>query len=138
MLYTNASCATGACCDLKTCKPQSAGSMCREANGECDLPEFCTGESEFCPNDIFKRDTESCDRGEAFCYSGFCRSQNDQCKVLWGPSGNSSEQCYDKNTDGTRHGNCGYDLLKKVYVTCNKPDVRYENFFRELFSFGFI
>lgn len=123
MLRSNASCATGKCCDLSTCRPRNAGSMCREAEGECDLPEYCSGESEYCPADVFKRDTESCDSDKAFCFQGSCRSQTDQCKVLWGPSGTSSEQCYTKNIEGTRHGNCGFDRLKKSYVNCTKEDV---------------
>lgn len=121
MLYGNASCATGSCCDLSTCKPHMAGTLCREAFGECDLPEYCTGEQEYCPDDVFKRDTEDCESEKAYCYQGSCRSHNDQCKVLWGPSGASSDQCYDKNTNGSRHGNCGYDRLKTEYISC-KPD----------------
>lgn len=86
------------------------------------MPEYCTGESEYCPNDIFKRDTEECNSGQAYCYQGVCRSHDDQCKILWGPSGSSSEQCYDKNTNGSRHGNCGYDKLKQEYVPCKQQD----------------
>uniref|UniRef100_A0A182QR87 Disintegrin and metalloproteinase domain-containing protein 12 n=1 Tax=Anopheles farauti TaxID=69004 RepID=A0A182QR87_9DIPT len=123
MLHSNASCATGECCDLQTCKPMVGGTVCRRADGECDLPEYCSGESEYCPGDVFKRDTESCDGGKAFCYRGACRSQNDQCRLLWGPTGRSSEQCYAKNEDGSRHGNCGYNRVKNEYVKCDVADV---------------
>ncbi|KAI4460565.1 adam a disintegrin and metalloprotease domain [Holotrichia oblita] len=41
LLNANASCATGECCDLNTCKPRRAGTMCRSADIECDLPEYC-------------------------------------------------------------------------------------------------
>ncbi|XP_058837035.1 uncharacterized protein LOC131693324 [Topomyia yanbarensis] len=123
MLHSNASCATGECCDLQTCKPKIGGTVCREAEGECDLPEYCSGESEYCPNDVFKRDTENCDDGKAFCYKGSCRSQNDQCRLLWGPTGKTSEQCYKKNEEGTRHGNCGYNRVKNEYVKCDEGDV---------------
>lgn len=122
MLYANASCATGECCDLQKCKPKNAGEICRSNNGECDLPEYCTGESEYCPNDVYKRNTEVCENSDAFCYQGSCRSQNDQCKVLWGPSGKSSEQCYDRNINGSRHGNCGFDRLKAEYLSCRTED----------------
>ncbi|MCP3666613.1 MAG: hypothetical protein GY696_29625, partial [Gammaproteobacteria bacterium] len=44
----------GKCCDLKTCQPKLPGEICRLAEHECDLPEYCTGKSEFCPSDIFK------------------------------------------------------------------------------------
>uniref|UniRef100_A0A182P8X1 Disintegrin and metalloproteinase domain-containing protein 12 n=1 Tax=Anopheles epiroticus TaxID=199890 RepID=A0A182P8X1_9DIPT len=123
MLHSNASCATGECCDLRTCKPMIGGTVCRQADGECDLPEYCSGESEYCPGDVFKRDTEICDGGKAFCYRGTCRSQNDQCRLLWGPTGKSSEQCYVKNEDGSRHGNCGYNRVKNEYVKCDGADV---------------
>jgi hypothetical protein len=96
--------------------------MCREAYGECDLPEYCTGDGEFCPNDVFKRDTEECESGQAYCYQGSCRSHNYQCKVLWGPSGASSDQCYHKNTNGSRHGNCGYDRFMREYIPCKHED----------------
>ncbi|KAH8247392.1 hypothetical protein KR038_003714, partial [Drosophila bunnanda] len=118
MLHSNASCATGECCDLATCRPKMAGSACREAENECDLPEYCTGESEYCPTDVFRRDTEPCDGGQAYCYHGNCRSHSTQCRTLWGPTGDNSEHCYDKNTLGSRLGNCGYNRLNKTFVSC--------------------
>ncbi|KAJ4445799.1 hypothetical protein ANN_12484, partial [Periplaneta americana] len=124
MLYPNASCATGECCDLKTCRPKTAGTMCRSADHECDLPEYCTGQSEYCPDDVFKIDGETCDRGKAFCYQGSCRTHTDQCRLLWGPSGKSSDlQCYQMNTKGTRHGNCGYNRLNQSYMKCNDENI---------------
>lgn len=124
MLHANASCATGACCDLTTCRPRSAGTVCRRAEAECDLPEYCTGESEYCPPDFFKRDTEECDDGRAYCYRGSCHSHDDQCKILWGPSGKSSDLCYTKNLEGTRHGNCGYEQILNIYKNCSLADIR--------------
>ena len=44
-LFANATCATGECCDFKTCRPKSPGAICRLSDHECDLPEFCTGRS---------------------------------------------------------------------------------------------
>ncbi|XP_078032535.1 zinc metalloproteinase-disintegrin-like berythractivase [Augochlora pura] len=124
MLHSNASCATGACCDLKTCKPKTAGTECRSAEHECDLPEYCTGQSEYCPADVFKMDGESCNMGKAFCYKGSCRTHNDQCKLLWGPTGISSDsQCYEMNNKGTRHGNCGYRRLDTSYVKCTDQNL---------------
>lgn len=49
---------------LQTCLPKTAGTMCRSADYECDLPEYCTGQSEYCPPDIYKMDTEVCDEGK--------------------------------------------------------------------------
>lgn len=124
MLRSNASCATGSCCDLATCRPRAAGFECRSAErSECDLAEFCTGESEYCPADFYRRDTEPCGGGTAFCYRGACRSHDDQCRTLWGPSGTSSPECYAKNTEGNKNGNCGYDQSKTKFATCALPDV---------------
>ena len=124
MLHSNASCATGECCDLKTCRPKTAGTECRSAEHECDLPEYCTGQSEYCPVDVFKMDGESCSMGKAFCYQGSCRTHNDQCKLLWGPTGTSSDaQCYDMNNKGTKHGNCGYNRLEPSYVRCTDENL---------------
>lgn len=123
MLHSNASCATGECCDLNTCRPKTAGSSCRPAENECDLPEYCTGESEYCPVDVFLRDTEECDKGQAYCFQGSCRSHSNQCRILWGSTGESSEQCYWKNTEGKRGGNCGYNRLNKTYIPCEQEHV---------------
>ncbi|XP_030753869.1 disintegrin and metalloproteinase domain-containing protein 12 [Sitophilus oryzae] len=124
MLYNNASCATGECCDLTTCKPKNAGTLCRSADYECDLPEYCTGQSEYCPDDIYKLDTEECDGGHAFCYHGFCRTRTDQCQLLWGETGTSSDdQCYDMNIKGNRHGNCGFNKFNQSFFKCESESV---------------
>ncbi|KAH8267346.1 hypothetical protein KR018_011802, partial [Drosophila ironensis] len=123
MLHSNASCATGECCDLDTCRPKLAGSSCREAEDECDLPEYCTGESEYCPADVFRRDTEPCDGGQAYCFHGNCRSHANQCKTLWGQTGDNSEHCYHKNTEGSRLGNCGFNRLNKTFLKCEPEHV---------------
>ncbi|XP_065225207.1 disintegrin and metalloproteinase domain-containing protein 9 [Planococcus citri] len=124
MLHANASCATGECCDLQTCKPHTAGTMCRSADRECDLPEYCTGQSEYCPEDVYKVDGESCNKAMAYCYKGNCRSHSDQCRLLWGPSGQSSDmQCYQQNIKGNRSGNCGYNRLNMSYIKCKDENV---------------
>ncbi|KAI4460526.1 adam a disintegrin and metalloprotease domain [Holotrichia oblita] len=124
LLNANASCATGECCDLNTCKPRRAGTMCRSADIECDLPEYCTGHSEYCPPDVYKLDAEPCNGGKAYCYHGYCRTRSDQCKLLWGNTGKASdEQCYKMNSKGNRHGNCGYDKFSQIYKKCNDENV---------------
>ncbi len=72
-LFANATCATGECCDFTTCQPKSPGSMCRPAEHECDLPEFCDGLQEACPADVYKVDGIPCKVGASFCYKGTCR-----------------------------------------------------------------
>lgn len=121
-LRSNATCATGECCDLDSCQPKTAGTVCRSADAECDLAEFCDGSNEYCPADVFKRDSEPCGRSKAYCFKGSCRTQSDQCRLLWGPSGSSTDQCYVKNEEGTRHGNCGYDRYGNEYIKCKKEN----------------
>ncbi|XP_058455339.1 zinc metalloproteinase-disintegrin-like EoMP06 [Malaya genurostris] len=123
-LKEGAMCATGECCDLESCQLKEAGVDCREARGECDLPEFCTGNSEHCPADVFKRDTEVCADGTAFCCDGDCRTRNDQCRLLWGPSGKESDElCYARNVNGTKYANCGYDRDTHSFQRCAEQDV---------------
>ena len=38
--------------------------MCRAPVGECDLPEFCWGNSQYCPNDVFLQDGVECYNGQ--------------------------------------------------------------------------
>ena len=99
--------------------------MCRLAEHECDLPEFCDGVNESCPSDVYKVDGIPCKVGASFCYKGSCRTHSDQCRLLWGPSGKKSDnQCYEQNKKGTRHGNCGYDRFNDTFVQCQDIDVR--------------
>ncbi|XP_047526248.1 disintegrin and metalloproteinase domain-containing protein 12 [Pieris napi] len=109
-LRPNATCAVGECCNTETCRPKSAGTVCRSADKECDLPEFCTGTSEFCPKDVYKMDATPCSDNRAYCVRGSCRTHTDQCKLLWGSTGESSDQrCYySMNVKGDKNGNCGY------------------------------
>lgn len=93
--------------------------MCRSADQECDLPEYCRGDSEYCPEDIHKGDGQLCKDGKAYCYRGNCRTRSDQCKLLWGSTGKSSDElCYKMNSRGNRHGNCGYDKFSETYKKC--------------------
>lgn len=117
-LATNASCASGACCDTRTCQPKPPGTVCRAAPKECDLPEFCSGHSEYCPTDVNKGDGTSCRGGEGHCYNGECGSREGRCEQLWGASTPAaSHDCYSEfNVKGNRDGNCGFET--GVYRTC--------------------
>ena len=53
-LVSFAQCGAGHCCNFSSCTPKPAGTECRSAESECDLPEFCDGQSEFCPSDVQK------------------------------------------------------------------------------------
>ncbi|CAH2096893.1 unnamed protein product [Euphydryas editha] len=125
VLRSNATCAIGECCDPQTCRPKSAGTVCRAADRECDLPEYCSGYSEFCPRDVHKMDATPCANNEAYCVRGSCRTHSDQCRLLWGSTGSMSDvRCYiSSNVKGDKKGNCGYDRGEQpVYHKCAAAD----------------
>ncbi|XP_063886954.1 uncharacterized protein LOC135114799 [Scylla paramamosain] len=106
-LMPHASCASGSCCDLQTCTPKAPGTVCRAAVTECDLPEFCSGHSEYCPRDVTRPDGEACNEGH--CFRGECGSREGQCKRVWGDSASAApSECYSAlNVRGSSGGNCG-------------------------------
>lgn len=67
-----AECASGPCCDIQTvygdptCKLKASGTVCRDVGNSCDLPEYCDGQSEWCPADVFKTDGEACYTKEGY------------------------------------------------------------------------
>ncbi|XP_067930725.1 disintegrin and metalloproteinase domain-containing protein 12-like [Watersipora subatra] len=91
---------SGVCCNLETCQLHGRCTLCRERrHSQCDIEEYCSGESPICPEDIYRYDGTSCyNEDEAYCYNGFCRSHLSQCKVLWkGNVTNAPKYCYDRN-----------------------------------------
>ncbi|CAB3227732.1 unnamed protein product [Arctia plantaginis] len=125
LLRENATCSTGMCCDLKTCRPMAVGTVCRSAKSECDLPEYCTGQSEYCPDNVYKMDTIPCGSGEetAYCVKGGCRSHSDQCRLLWGSSGKSCPNDIYNHNMKAGYGGCGFDRLSNTNQQCEKHDV---------------
>uniref|UniRef100_UPI0037E8E9D3 disintegrin and metalloproteinase domain-containing protein 12 isoform X2 n=1 Tax=Semicossyphus pulcher TaxID=241346 RepID=UPI0037E8E9D3 len=122
-LVPGAQCSSdGICC--QDCKLQVAGSVCREPLGECDLPEFCTGSSPYCPPNVFLQNGEPCEDSASYCYGGICASMNTQCQMLWGPNATSAPAvCFSSvNKQGNKFGNCG-QLSNGSYVPCGNSDV---------------
>ncbi|XP_052771946.1 disintegrin and metalloproteinase domain-containing protein 12-like isoform X2 [Mya arenaria] len=124
-LTSGSQCASGKCCDLETCKPKEPATLCRDAHGECDLPEFCGGSSPHCPADVFLQDGTDCGGGQSYCYKGNCRTHTGQCKLLWGSTGRVSDPvCFKHlNTNGSKHGNCGYNWTTSRYTPCLRDNV---------------
>jgi hypothetical protein len=82
-------CSSGACID----NIREAGFVCRDADGDCDVAEVCSGTKKSCPIDAFKPAGESCGNTS----SGECDNP-DTC--------NGSGLCLDNHKpDGT---SCGY------------------------------
>ncbi|KAM5304971.1 disintegrin and metalloproteinase domain-containing protein 33 isoform 2-T2 [Glossophaga mutica] len=108
-LREGAQCSHGDCCSSCLLKP--AGAPCRRAAGDCDLPEFCTGASPYCPPDIYLLDGSPCASGHGYCRDGACPTLEQQCQQLWGPGSRPApEACFHVlNSAGDASGNCGRD-----------------------------
>uniref|UniRef100_A0A8C2C7W2 ADAM metallopeptidase domain 15 n=1 Tax=Cyprinus carpio TaxID=7962 RepID=A0A8C2C7W2_CYPCA len=122
-LVPGAQCSSdGICCE--NCKLHVAGSLCREPLGECDLPEYCTGTSPYCPPNVYLQNGESCNDGSSYCYSGVCASLDEQCQMLWGQNSTHAPPiCFSSvNKQGNKYGNCG-QMSNGSYIPCLKGDV---------------
>ncbi|XP_060543187.1 disintegrin and metalloproteinase domain-containing protein 33 isoform X1 [Pantherophis guttatus] len=122
-LKAGAECAHGECCN--SCKLKTAGIMCREPAGSCDLPEYCTGASPYCPGNVYLLDGSTCSHGEEYCYNGMCMTHHQQCIQLWGRGAwPAPDACFqDVNRAGDMYGNCGKDRHGS-YVKCAKRDAK--------------
>uniref|UniRef100_A0AAR2JPS4 ADAM metallopeptidase domain 19a n=1 Tax=Pygocentrus nattereri TaxID=42514 RepID=A0AAR2JPS4_PYGNA len=122
-LKEDAQCAHGVCCE--GCKLKQAGTMCRGPAGTCDLPEYCTGGSPYCPSNVYLLDGSSCQSGNAYCYNGMCLTHEQQCLQLWGYGARPAhDACFqDVNAAGNAFGNCGKDVHGN-YVKCEKSDAK--------------
>ncbi|XP_003795361.1 disintegrin and metalloproteinase domain-containing protein 15 isoform X2 [Otolemur garnettii] len=121
-LKPGAQCASdGPCC--QNCQLRPAGWQCRPTRGDCDLPEFCPGNSSQCPPDVSLGDGEPCAGGQAVCMHGRCASYTQQCQSLWGPGAQPAIPIclHTANTRGNAFGNCGRSS-NGSYVPCAPRD----------------
>ncbi|XP_024142916.1 disintegrin and metalloproteinase domain-containing protein 23 isoform X1 [Oryzias melastigma] len=121
-LANGAHCSDGPCCN-NTCLFLPRGITCRYAVNDCDISETCSGDSGQCPPNLHKQDGYLCQVNQGRCYSGECKTRENQCKYIWGTKAGGSEKfCYEKlNTEGTEKGNCGKDGER--WIQCSKHDV---------------
>uniref|UniRef100_A0A8C0XBZ0 Uncharacterized protein n=1 Tax=Castor canadensis TaxID=51338 RepID=A0A8C0XBZ0_CASCN len=120
MLKYGADCASGLCCN--DCEFMPPGTICREKNNECDLPEWCNGTSPNCPEDVYVQEGFPCP-GNGYCYEKRCNNHDKQCRQTFGINARSASQsCYmEMNTRGDRFGNCG--INHNTYIKCNSSDI---------------
>ncbi|XP_038648856.1 disintegrin and metalloproteinase domain-containing protein 12-like [Scyliorhinus canicula] len=113
----------GRCC--KDCKFLPAATPCRPLRGECDLPEFCRGDSSDCPENVYLKDGHTCSNGNLYCSGGTCHSAEKQCQDIWGKGAkDAATLCYSlTNQRGNEYGNCGEDD-NHHYKACNDADAR--------------
>ncbi|XP_012672793.2 disintegrin and metalloproteinase domain-containing protein 8 isoform X2 [Clupea harengus] len=118
-LTAGAQCAEGRCCE--DCQIKQPGSVCREADHDCDLAEYCTGASGVCPEDSFKMNGAECNYGVGYCYNGQCPSPDGHCKKLWGSGARSPPECFNLNMKGEEDGHCGRS--GRAYKRCAFTDM---------------
>ncbi|XP_077178745.1 disintegrin and metalloproteinase domain-containing protein 20-like [Paroedura picta] len=121
MLHSGATCAVGTCC--ANCQYLPAGTVCRERTSICDLPEYCTGISEWCPEDVHVQDGAPC-QDNAICYHGKCSTHNNLCQMIFGKRATVAPLgCFrEVNARGDRFGNCGL-VRANVYKKCENSNI---------------
>ena len=107
---------TGSCCDLETCTVRPISYPCRSVqDSQCDLPETCDGDSEWCPIDTYRRDGTECTNIEqGYCYEGKCNTHSSQCQLIWGVehgARKSDDFCYKKNNNASMINHMRFVLL---------------------------
>ncbi|XP_067396033.1 disintegrin and metalloproteinase domain-containing protein 9-like [Emydura macquarii macquarii] len=121
-LKPGAFCSVGQCC--RKCKFLPQGKTCRRSADECDLPEYCNGSFEWCPEDAYVHDGTSCsDNG--YCYQGKCSTHNLQCQSIFGRGTKAApESCFSAlNLKADRFGNCGGDGKEAAFEKCKHGNI---------------
>lgn len=111
------------CC--QRCQFTPTGMLCRNAANLCDLPEYCTGESMWCPADVHKKDGTPCNE-DAYCYAKKCSTHNLQCADIFGKDAKAAPHgCFKAlNMAGDQVGNCGGGGEEgETFVKCKEKDV---------------
>uniref|UniRef100_A0A673YWA1 ADAM metallopeptidase domain 28 n=1 Tax=Salmo trutta TaxID=8032 RepID=A0A673YWA1_SALTR len=121
-LTKGSECAAGECCE--DCKIMASSTECRRKQDDCDLAEYCTGNSAVCPEDVFSVNGISCDRGRGYCRNGQCPQHHDQCVKMYGPSAEkATTYCYDQNTRGLYYAYCRRPSQDQ-FIPCQSQDVQ--------------
>ncbi|XP_040052475.2 zinc metalloproteinase-disintegrin-like MTP8 [Gasterosteus aculeatus] len=120
-LKEGAQCAEGECCE--DCKVSPRSTECRRKQDECDLAEYCDGQSPICPEDVFGVNGLPCGADLGYCFDGRCPQRVNQCGKMFGGDATEGESfCYNQNTRGTYFAFCKRPE-KETYIPCQKEDV---------------
>jgi disintegrin/metalloproteinase domain-containing protein 28 len=118
-LVAGAQCHKGECCNSQ-CRFKDSLSVCRPSAGQCDIEDYCTGLSSDCPVDVYVQDGTTCNNDQWYCFSGQCRTYNEQCQRHF-LTNKGHDNCFSFNTAGSYFGNCGSDGTS--YISCRPQDV---------------
>ncbi|XP_053769096.1 disintegrin and metalloproteinase domain-containing protein 20-like [Desmodus rotundus] len=114
-------CNSGRCCTNCTYSPP--GTLCRTIQNICDLPEYCTGQTFTCPEDVYLQDGTPCSE-DGYCYHGNCTDRTMHCKEIFGEGAvKGADSCYLINKRGHRFGQCTSDSDAKL-MRCANTDVQ--------------
>ncbi|XP_068594483.1 disintegrin and metalloproteinase domain-containing protein 28 [Brachionichthys hirsutus] len=120
-LTEGSQCAEGECC--QDCKIAPRTTECRRKEDECDLAEYCNGESATCPEDNFAVNGLPCDEDKGYCFEGQCPQRDEQCVRLYGSGATPGQAfCYNQNTRGLYYAFCKRPSDNK-YIPCQKADI---------------
>ncbi|KAF5894121.1 zinc metalloproteinase-disintegrin-like crotastatin, partial [Clarias magur] len=97
--------------------------MCRPKHDECDLPEYCTGNSTSCPEDVFSANGLPCKNNTGYCYNGQCPRRDDQCIRMWGSGAVvGGDFCYAENKRGVYYAYCSRPTDDQ-FIGCQEQDI---------------
>nr|KAG5701600.1 hypothetical protein BaRGS_019289 [Batillaria attramentaria] len=112
-------------CDCGSEEVLDSSHMCRERQSECDIPEYCDGETGNCPFNTYIEDGHPCASGSGYCMGGICPTLDQQCVGIWGTGAEGgSQQCYQRfNPTGNFNGHCGKDRNTGNYAKCEQENI---------------
>nr|CAJ01683.1 Group III snake venom metalloproteinase [Echis ocellatus] len=120
-LHSWIECEFGECCEQ--CRFKPAGTECRGIRNECDLPEYCTGQSAECPIDRSHRNGKPCLNNYGYCYNGTCPIMYHQCYALFGPKAVVGQDvCFEENKRGESYFYCRKE--NDVKIPCAPEDIK--------------
>ncbi|RXN25441.1 disintegrin and metallo ase domain-containing 8-like protein [Labeo rohita] len=119
-LTEGAVCAHGECCH--NCQLKHSSSLCRKSAHDCDLDEYCTGISAFCPEDEYKMNGHPCNYNQGYCYNGQCPTHKEHCKKLWGADAKvDTDICFDYNVRDRTSKSAEHMMCGKIYCYGGNP-----------------
>ena len=116
----DAVCNTGLCCiNYMYSEP---GTLCRQIQNICDLPEYCFGTTNQCPAGFYMQDRTPYTE-EGYCYCGNCTDHTMHYREIFGRhTHNGNDECYIINSRGRQFGHCTRDYRHLRFHACGAND----------------